>query len=118
MASIYKRDNKYYVKFYENGRRVRKSLGTSKKSEALKIKEQIERELAAGKYPLEEIDTDIETFKGEYFRWARDHKRPNTIQLEELFWKQFTDFIKPSKLGDVTSHDVDRFIVRTGNIRG
>ena len=109
MASIYKRNNVYCIKFYQNGRRVRKSLGTKKKTEALKIKEQIERELAAGKYSLEEVDTDVETFWSEYWAWARDHKRPRTLELEQLCWKKFVEFAKPEKLGNVTKQDVERF---------
>ena len=109
MASIYKRNNVYCIKFYQNGRRVRKSLGTKKKTEALKIKEQIERELAAGKYSLEEVDTDVETFWNEYWAWAQDHKRPKTLEVEDLFWRQFTKFAKPKRLGDVTSRDVEKF---------
>jgi len=53
MASIYKRDNKYYIKFYESGSRIRRSLGTSNRNKALRLKEQIERELAAGQYRIE-----------------------------------------------------------------
>jgi hypothetical protein len=109
MASIYKRNNVYCIKFYQNGRRVRKSLGTKKRTEALKIKEQIERELAAGKYSLEEVDTDVETFWNEYWAWAQDHKRPKTLEVEDLFWRQFTQFAKPKKLGDVTGRDVEKF---------
>ena len=109
MASIFKRAGNYYVKFYHRGRRVRKSLGTSKKAEALKIKEQIERELAAGKYSFEEIDTDIDVFWDEYFKWAQDHKRPKTLEVEQMFWRQFTEFAKPQKLGDVIPPDVERF---------
>lgn len=109
MASIYKRDNVYYVKFYHKGKRVRRSLGTSKKSEALKIKEQIERDLATGKFVLEEVDTDVDVFWEEYLRWAQDHKRPATLEVEQIFWRQFTEFAKPIKLGDVTKANVERF---------
>lgn len=57
MASIYKRNNTYYVKFYENGRQVRRSLGTSTRRQALGFKEGIERDLANGKYTVEQRDT-------------------------------------------------------------
>lgn len=109
MASIYKRNNTYYIKFYEKSRRIRKSLGTSKRSEALRIKEQIERELAAGKFPLTEEDTDVDIFWKKYIEWARDHKRPRTIEIERLFWQQFTEYVKPRKLSDVSRRDVERF---------
>ena len=32
MASIYKRNNTYYIKFYEEGKRVRRSLKTSNRN--------------------------------------------------------------------------------------
>ncbi len=109
MASLYRRGTTYYIKFYEAGRRIRRSLHTEKKSEALKIKEQIERELAAGKYQIERTDTHVETFWQRYLEWAKDHKRPNTIAIEEMFWSQFIEFAKPKNLGDVTKQDIERF---------
>ena len=109
MASIYKRSNVYCIKFYQNGRRIRKSLRTRKKPEALKIKEQIERELAAGQYVLENIDTDVDVFWEEYSKWAKDHKRARTLELEDLFWRQFTEFAKPKQLGDIRKEDIERF---------
>lgn len=109
MVSIYKRDNTYYIKFYHKGRRFRRSLGTGKKSEALRAKEEIERELASGKYAIEKVDTDADIFWEEYFKWAQDHKRSKTVETEQLFWNQFKEFVKPSKLGDVARHDVEKF---------
>jgi len=109
MASIYKRNNTYYIKFYEHGRRVRRSLGTSNRNKALKLKEQIERQLAAGTYVADVLDTGIATFWTEYLEWAKLHKRPKTIEVETMFWNQFVGYCKPAKLGDVTTRDVERF---------
>ena len=109
MASLYKRDNTYYIKFYERGRRVRRSLQTDKKSEALKLKEQVERDLAAGRFQLDAVDTPVEVFWPCYEQWAKDHKRPNTIAAEKMFWNQMKDFAKPVNLGDVTPQDIEAF---------
>ena len=84
MASVYKRNDLYYIKFYENGKRVRRSLGTSSKRQAYKLKEQIERQLAEGKFDVNRVDTDVAVFWEEYLCWARMHKRPRTIEIETL----------------------------------
>ena len=109
MASLYKRDNVYYIKFYERGRRVRRSLKTNKKSEALRIKEQIERKLATGRFQLDQVDTPVEIFWDGYLEWAKDHKRPKTIKTEKIFWNQLNEFVKPSMLGDVIPQDIENF---------
>lgn len=112
MASIYCRDNVYYVKFYEHGHRIRRSLNTSNRREALKFKEQIERELAAGTYNVNQTDTIVDVFWEEYLNWASLHKRKSTVELERILWTQFIEFCRPAKLGDVTPRDVERFKAR------
>jgi len=112
MASVYKRNDTYYIKFYENGKRVRRSLGTSSRNKALKLKEQIERELAAGKFRTEAIDMDVAIFWQKYIEWARLHKQPKTVRLDSMFWRQLIAFCHPKKLGDVTSRDIERFKAR------
>ncbi len=109
MASLYRRDGVYYVKFYDNGKRVRRSLATSSRVQALKLKEHIERDLANGKFIVERKDSSIEMFWEEYLSWAENHKRPATIAGERIFWRQFVDFAKPKVLGDITQNDVERF---------
>jgi integrase len=110
VASIYKRDTTWYIKFYQKGRRIRRSLKTGKKTEALKLKEQIERELSAGRYQVDEVDTPIDEFWSSYLAWAKSRKRRKTIENESLFWRQFTQLIKPLKLGDVSRGDIEKFI--------
>lgn len=109
MASLYRRNGTYYVKFYEDGKRIRRSLGTSNRSQALKYKEQIERELANSKFIVAEKDSPVDAFWKEYLRWAKNHKRPATLEAEKIFWRQFVELTRPQMLGDITKRDVEKF---------
>ncbi len=107
MASIFKRNGVYYIKFYENGKRVRRSLGTSKRNQALQLKEQVERELANGKYQTERKDTPVEVFWPEYLQWAEAHKQRSSFETESVFWRKLIQFTRPLRLGNVTSRKIE-----------
>ena len=113
MATLYKRDNVYYIQSSDGRKQIRKSLKTSSPRVAKQIQKEIERQLSAGMYaPKERKDCSVEEFRRRYFTWAREHKRPSTIRLEMLFLTQFVRFSDITYLGEATKDDVENFILR------
>ena len=51
MGSIYKRGNKYWIKYYRRGRSYSESSGSDKKMVAINLLKQREGEIAQGKTP-------------------------------------------------------------------
>jgi len=110
MTSIYKRGDIWWLKYHQNGRVVRKSLKTTNKRIAQREKQACEAELLTPhRHTKEEKNPPIDVFWEDYLRWARDHKRPQSIQRETIFWKQLMEFAQPQRLGDVTSQDIEGF---------
>ena len=90
MSHLYKRGEVYYVKYYEDGRAQYRSLKTKSKKRAEAIQREIDRRLDNGiiAVPEKRKDIDVGTFLDKYMQWANDHKRPNTVNTETIFWKQ------------------------------
>jgi integrase len=111
MSTLYKRNKTYYVQFYKDGKQERKSLGTTALSVARQIQKQIEKDLALGKYNVEDErqDCPIEDFRERYFAWAEEHKRPKTVLTERNFFDQFVEFTGIKTLGEAKRDDVERF---------
>ncbi len=112
MATLYKRGDTYHIQFYKDGKQVRKSLKTTSLNVARQIQKEIERKLALGTYDVMETkDCSVEEFRKKYFAWAQDHKRPNTMAIERLFFDEFVEFSGIEHLGEATRDQVDRFIL-------
>jgi len=109
MASLYGRKSVYFAKFYEDGKRIRRSLATSSRTRALKLTGQIERDLANGKSIVGRKDSRVTISGEEYLSWAEDHKRPAAIAAEKIFWRRLVDSVKPQELGDTTQQQVGKF---------
>ena len=79
MASIYKRENVWYLSYRVGGRRVRKSVGKSKKLAVLAQKE-VEVQLAKKKLGWEEIrDPTFCNFQEKYLRYLKANTRPTDL---------------------------------------
>ncbi len=110
MATLYKRGETYHIQFYKDGKQVRKSLKTTSLNVARQIQKEIEKKLALGTYDVSETrDCSVEEFRKKYFAWAQEHKRPNTIAVEKLFFDQFVKFAGIRHLGEAKRDDVERF---------
>jgi hypothetical protein len=94
MASIYKRENVWYLSYRTGGRRVRKSVGNSKKLAILAQKE-VEVQLAKKKLGWEEIrDPTFCDFQEEYLQYLRANTRPTTYIRYRKALQHFTNFLQ------------------------
>ncbi|UCG93818.1 MAG: phage integrase SAM-like domain-containing protein, partial [Candidatus Aerophobus sp.] len=93
MASVYKRGNVWYLSYHAGGRRVRKSVGKSKKLAILAQKE-VEVGLAKKKLGWEEIrDPTFYDFQEKYLRYLQANTRPTTYLRYRKALQHFTDFL-------------------------
>jgi len=93
MASIYKRGNVWYLSYRAGGKRVRKSVGKSKKLAVLAQKE-VEVRLAKKKLGWEEIrDPTFLGFKEEYLGYRKGNVQPTTYVRYKENTQHFIDFL-------------------------
>lgn len=111
MSTLYKRKKIYHIQFYKDGKQVRKSLKTTVLNVARQIQKQIDKDLALGRYDIEDSrqDCPIEDFRERYFAWAEENKRPKTVLTEKNFFDQFVESTGIKTLGEATREDVEQF---------
>jgi len=113
MSHLYKRKGgqAWYVKYYENGNPKYRSLKTTSKKRAQAMQREIDRRLDAGiiAVPEKGKDADIDAFWTKYSQWAKDHKRPSTIALEDMFWRQFMEYSRVRHLSEITRSKIENF---------
>ncbi len=113
MSHLYKRKgtDSWYIKYYQDGRPHHKSLRTKSKRRAEAIQREIDRRLDNGIIAIPEKgkEIDVGAFWDRYLQWANDHKRPNTVNTETIFWKQLIGATKIRNLGELTPAKVETF---------
>jgi len=94
MASIYKRENVWYLSFYLNGKRVRKKIGKSKKLAGL-AREEVEVKIAKNELGWEEVkNPSFYDFKNEYLKYLKANTKPTTYIRYRKALQHFIDFLK------------------------
>ena len=109
MSGLIRRGKMYYIVFRKDGRERRISLKTSNRAEARRRKEVFERQLANREWETEERDCAVEKFWKRYEPYAEAHKRPNTVDMERISWRQFIKEFQPKTLGAVTQKQIEDF---------
>lgn len=101
----------YYEQFYVGNKRIRRSLGTSNKSEALKlsIKRELEREDAETQGIESTGSLSPDDAWAQYAAKASRHKRERTLQQENSYWRQFWSHTPKKNLYAVSKDDVLQF---------
>ena len=110
MASIFKRNDVWWVSYYHNGKQVRKSLKTSNKRIAEREKQALESKLLEPHSMVpKEKNPSVEHFWAMYLEHAQTQFRPTTIEIQSYFWKQLMEFTGAKNLGDIKQSDIIRF---------
>ncbi len=110
MASIYKRDKTWWIKYYQNGKIVRESLRTTNKRIAERERQAREAELLTPHRQVrEKKNPPVDLFWERYLEYAHQHLRDRTIEIQSLFWRQLMEFTEAQRLGDVTRNDIEGF---------
>jgi len=112
MARIYQREGKkgtiWYVDYAQDGRRVRKRLGRSKKLAQLAASD-IDVKLERKELGFAAKDRALSDFIQEYLNYAKGNKASQSYDRDVLTIKHFTDFIKADKLGAVTATRLEAY---------
>jgi len=110
MASIYKRGDTWWIKYYFNGKTVRESLKTTNKRVAQREKQAREAKLLDPyRDAIQERNPAVNVFWARYLAYAYDHLRESTVEIQTLFWKQLMQFTGAQRLGDIRQEDVEAF---------
>jgi integrase len=96
MASIKKEGRFYYIYFRDSGRQIHLSLKTSSKKIAENIKIQIENEIAAGQFNLQNysphLQIHLHEFIKEAIQYSRVNKATSTVEREEGILYNFHNY--------------------------
>ena len=91
MAGLTRRENGvYYVIFYHEGRKHRRSLMTSKLSEAKRLVREIEQQLRSGAHKANSSTPGITLAElwVKYEAWAVKQLSPQTVNLRRRYWRE------------------------------
>lgn len=113
MARLYRRPDRpggtYYVDYFEDGKRVRRSLDTTKLKTSKERRDKLLRGEVDLKWGNSVKDVSPAEFWAGYLEWAGDHKSKQSIDRERISWTQFLECLDPRTLGAVTPADVEKF---------
>jgi integrase len=109
--AVYQRGRRWYVDIYLNdGRRVRRVAGRTKREALLKLGE-IQRRIE-----LEEIQSipaniprTFEEYAKEYVGYSRTHKKQSSAKRDETSLRQILPFFESKKLSDITTRDIEQY---------
>lgn len=93
MASIRKRGDRYFIDYRVNGKRIRRSAGSSKE-QAEQILKELEQNLVRGLIPSTVIDVTFDDLFHLYQAQAAQIYSPNTVQRYSAVLSGFQSFLK------------------------
>ncbi|MCK4518524.1 MAG: site-specific integrase [Candidatus Omnitrophica bacterium] len=110
MASIFKRGNIYWIKFYQGGRAYQKSLKTPDKKVAAYYKNQKEIELAERRSPLPSGKKEALDCLNEYQESNIHTKSKNFLSLQAGRIRHFLDYSRIKYLHDIKPRAIEGYI--------
>jgi integrase len=106
MASIYKRSQIWWIIYYENGRKIQRSLKTRDKTIAKFKKNDLENQLAKGDSPIPNFNISPYVVLEEYREFCKNRNKLQTISDDTTRIKDFLGWAQPSRIKDVNEKDV------------
>ncbi len=101
---------RYYISYFVDGQRVRKTLGTDNATVARAVQKKIEEELILGTHNIKPRDASVEAFQEKFFEYAKARKRPKTVEIDDYVWKTFVSDTKITRLCHVTKKGMEDFL--------
>ena len=113
MASIRKEGKIYYLYFRESGIQRKRSLRTSSRQVAERVKVQIENELAAKQFNIQyyspHLQKKLPEFLEEAIEYSKVNKAPRTVEREEIIYKNFLKFCGPINTSKVDIRLIEKY---------
>lgn len=116
MSTIYQRGHVWYLDYFLNGRRVRKSVSKSKKMAELALKE-VEIQIAKGEF-LGVIENNRMTFDElsvEYLKFSRANKRPQVYRRDTIIVKNLLKMFSGREIKNISAHELEEYKVQRIN---
>lgn len=112
MASKYKPKNSpfWWIKYYQDGKCIRKSLKTKDPKVANYYIAKREKELAEGMIPPEIRIVDAKKALNEYLEFSSTHKTKGTMEWYELKLQKFINHVPGSTLKSITRQVVEGYL--------
>ncbi len=120
MAHLYQKTpgGCFYIRYRDKDRRQKnRSLSTTSKKEATRLKLEIEKVLdEAGRAEVHiaprarVVNVPIKEFWDWFKAWAKENRSARTVEEYELWWSQLIDFAQPIRVGDIDVATAERFL--------
>jgi len=110
MASIYKRGNIWWIKYYQNGKPYCKSLKTKDKKVATYYKNQKEIELAERRSPLPPENVSAQDCLDEYAKATKHQKTLRTLKDDKSRIQAFLKYSKVQKVDQIKLKTIEDYI--------
>jgi site-specific recombinase XerD len=110
MASLYKRNNVYWVSFYKDDKHYCRSLKTQDRSTAIYLKSKIEQEITEGKYIIHETDPSCDKILKEYLNATEHYKVKKTCKDDEARIKSFISWAGITNINQITEKKLQDYL--------
>ena len=112
MASLFKRGQYWYIAFYYDGQKIKKSLHTNSLTMARQIKSKIESEIISNKFNLSEFTGNSKTLKKfvpEAISYAEINKAQSTAMIDKRVLKSFFNFAGDIPLRNINIKLIEKY---------
>lgn len=109
MASLYKRGDIFWIKYYKNGVEVRRSLKCKDKKVAQVKQKQIELDLEQGSAGMQS-SVRLAPYLKEYLEYSQKKKSTTTYQEDVRQLTKFVSSIKSTELNNISSLEVSEYM--------
>lgn len=109
MASLYLRNNIYWITYLTNGKKISFSLKTKSKKEAVYKKNRIENELTEGKSPIA-TRASVRTALLQYEKHCLIHNKKHTVDNYMIYLNDFVDKACPPSLAGINERRINEYI--------
>lgn len=110
MASRYLRGGTYWIKYYQNGKPVYKSLKTKDLSAAKFLQNKIENELLRGSSPLPDSSRSAAAVLAEFLLDCKNRLTERAYYNIKSANDRFMDFAKPGRITDISLKAVNEYL--------
>ena len=112
MASLYRRGEYWYIAFYYDGKKIKKSLQTKSLTLARQIKTKFESDLITDKFNLSEFKNKSKSlvkFTDEAIRYAQTNKAQSTAIREKRVLNDFLKFAGDISLKKINARFIEQY---------
>jgi len=109
-GSVYKRGNTWWVSCTLRGRRVRRSSGSHRKTDAIELLQRLQGQARRGRFPGEGADrVTFEDLAEGIIRDYKNKQRKSTKRLRSSL-KQLTRYFGGARAVEITASEVERYV--------